>query len=70
MALVLGETSRVHTAGSRCLWDDGTDTQQMSHAEAKQRGEDHEDCCSVVRRKERRSCESSSTGFDLCQSDL
>lgn len=69
MALLPGETG-VHTAGLRCLWDDGTDTQQLSHTEAEQRVEDHKDCCSAVRRKELGSSESSSDGLDLCQSDL
>lgn len=66
----LWDTSRIHAAGLRCLWDDGTDTQRMSHTQAKQRGEDHKDFCSAVSRKERCSIESSSTGFDLCHSDL
>lgn len=69
MALLPGET-RVHTAGLRCLWDDGTDTQRLTHTEAEQRGEDHKDCCSAVRRKEFRNSESSFTGLDFCQSYL
>ena len=50
MALLPGET-RVHTAGLRYQWEDGTDTQRLSHTEAEQKGEDHKDCCLDVKEK-------------------
>lgn len=66
MALLPGET-QVHTAGSRRLWEDGTDTQRLTHTEAEQKGEDHKDCGSAVRWEKRAAPVSHPP---LCQSHL
>lgn len=45
MALLPGKTR--HTAGSMCLWDDGTDTHWLTHKAAEQWGKDHKEGCSA-----------------------